>query len=319
MAQRFRLIFLVSFESLGVHNLQTPPRVRACGPADPGPMGHVPEDLAAGTGPSGHVPQAIPAPGFRPLVAGRPAMGKSALALQMAADIAKQGIPVGYISLEMPAKDLATRFLARAARVDQGKLLLGKVTPDEVAKVERVKGAGSIPLAVSAPIDSTFAGVLAQMTSLRRRHGAQVVVIDYLGLVSEASGRNESRQDVIARMSRALKQYALRHEAVVIVVSQLNRALAGRADKRPQMTDLRESGSLEQDSDIIIMVHRPDVYDPEDRVGEAELIVEKSRLGTTGIADVVFQGAYGAFVPMARTPEPQRSAAGYGGVRDGAW
>jgi replicative DNA helicase len=245
-------------------------------------------------------------PGQFILIAARPAMGKSVLAGDIARTTAiRNDIPTVFFSLEMGRKELEKRFLAAQATyplhwmktkgpIDDGKVL---------DLIEAGKDMQSSPLFIVADTGVTLAKIRSHCRRVQRQHGLGLVVIDYLQLMSgETTGRGDNRQQEVSRISRGLKTLAMDLQVPVIALSQLNRGPEQRQDKKPQVADLRESGSLEQDADIVILLHREDAYEKESpRAGEADLIVAKHRNGPTQTITVAFQGHYARFVDMAQT------------------
>jgi replicative DNA helicase len=177
---------------------------------------------------------------------------------------------------------------------------------DNVA-VAKLIGAGqdmqAAPLHIVADTGITLAKIRSQCRRIQRKHGLGLVVIDYLQLMGgESTGRNDNRQQEVSRISRGLKTLAMDLAVPVVALSQLNRGPEQRQDKKPMTADLRESGSLEQDADIVILLHREDAYEKDSpRAGEADLIVAKHRNGPTATITVAFQGHFARFVDMAQT------------------
>ncbi|MGW2721368.1 replicative DNA helicase [Streptomyces sp. NPDC001492] len=245
-------------------------------------------------------------PGQFILIAARPAMGKSVLAGDFARYTAiRNDIPTAFFSLEMGRKELEKRFLsAQATYPLHWMKAKGPVDDGKVMKlVEAGKDMQSSPLFIVADTGITLAKIRSHCRRVQRQHGLGLIVIDYLQLMSgESQGRNDNRQQEVSRISRGLKTLAMDLQVPVIALSQLNRGPEQRQDKKPMVSDLRESGSLEQDADIVILLHREDAYDKETpRAGEADLIVAKHRNGPTATITVAFQGHYARFVDMAQT------------------
>ena len=232
------------------------------------------------------------------ILAARPAMGKTALALNIAQNAALiDGVGVGLFSLEMSRGQLVTRMLCCQARVEAGRVRTGKLTADDW---ERLLDASDALRKASIYIDDT-PGV--NITDLRIRakqlKAAQpnlgLVVIDYLQLMQGEDPR-ASRQQQISDISRGLKILAKDLEIPVLALSQLNRAVEQRADKRPMVSDLRESGAIEQDADVIMFIYRDEIYNPDTAdKGLAEVIIAKQRNGPTGTVKLVFQGQFARF------------------------
>lgn len=227
-------------------------------------------------------------PGQFIIIAARPAVGKSTIATDFlrAASI-KAGIPAAMFSLEMDRNEIMRRLISAEAKVELQKIRKKTLDQDDIEAIRLVK-----PIIDAAPMylnDSpglTPAIMRAQCQRLKARGQLGVVFLDYLQLME--SGRPvESRQQEVSEFSRAMKLIAKELEVPVIALSQLNRGSEQRADKRPQMSDLRESGSLEQDADVIILLDRPEQRDPTDRPGQADLILAKQRNGPTGTVPII--------------------------------
>lgn len=245
-------------------------------------------------------------PGQLILIAARPAMGKSVLAGDIARTTAiRNDIPTAFFSLEMGRKELEKRFLAAHATYplhwmkNKGPLDDAKI----LDLIEAGKDMQASPLFIVADTGVTVAKIRSHCRRVQRQHGLGLVVVDYLQLMGgESNGRGDNRQQEVSRISRGLKTLAMDLQVPVVALSQLNRGPEQRQDKKPQVSDLRESGSLEQDADIVILLHREDAYQKESvRAGEADLIVAKHRNGPTATITVAFQGHYARFVDMAAT------------------
>jgi replicative DNA helicase len=193
------------------------------------------------------------------------------------------------------------RLLSAETRIPLQTMRTGRMTDDDWMKLtRRLDDLAAAALFIDDSPHLTMMEVRAKARRLRQRHDLKLVVVDYLQLMN-SSKRVESRQQEVAEMSRSLKLLAKELEVPVIALSQLNRNPESRADKRPMLSDLRESGAIEQDADVIILLHREDMYEPESpRAGEADLIVAKHRNGPTGTVAVAFQGQYSRFADMAR-------------------
>jgi len=228
-------------------------------------------------------------------------MGKTAFALGMAANSAMQGIPALYFSLEMSHLEIAQRVLCAEARVDATRMRNGRLLEGDWPKISHAIGRlGNAPLYIDDNPNVTVMDIRAKARRMKSRDGIGLVVVDYLQLMT---GRNsaENRQVEISEISRGLKILARELEIPVVALSQLSRGLESRADKRPMLADLRESGAIEQDADVVMFIYRDDVYNPEsaDR-GAAEIIVAKHRNGPTGSIQLAFVGTYARFTNMAR-------------------
>jgi replicative DNA helicase len=246
-------------------------------------------------------------PGQVAIVAGRPSMGKSTLATDIARHAAKANIPAAIFSLEMSKLEIVTRVLAAESKVPLHVLRTGRLTDEDWGKLARCMGeVGEAPLFIDDSSNLNLAEIRAKARRLKQRHGLRLIVVDYLQLMSTPK-RAESREREVAELSRGLKLLAKEVECPIIVVSQLNRGPEQRADKRPMMADLRESGSQEQDADIVILLHREDYYDKgSPRTGEADLIVAKSRNGPQDTVTVAAQLHIARFVDMALVDGPHR-------------
>jgi replicative DNA helicase len=245
-------------------------------------------------------------PGQFILIAARPAMGKSVLAGDFARYTAiRNDIPTLFFSLEMGRKELEKRFLAAQATYPLHWMKAkGPIDDGKVMKlIEAGKDMQSSPLFIVPDTGITLAKIRSHCRRIQRQHGLGLVVVDYLQLMSgESQGRGDNRQQEVSRISRGLKTLAMDLGIPVIALSQLNRGPEQRQDKKPMVSDLRESGSLEQDADMVILLHREDAYEKDSpRAGEADLIVAKHRNGPTATITVAFQGHYARFVDMAQT------------------
>ncbi|WP_392543633.1 replicative DNA helicase [Oryzobacter telluris] len=238
-------------------------------------------------------------PGQMIVVAARPAVGKSTLGIDIVRAAAiKHKMAAAVFSLEMSRTEITMRILAAEATIQLQDLRKGLKSQDQWNKLARIMGKISdSPLFIDDSPNMSLMEIRAKARRLKQQHDLKLIVIDYLQLMS--SGKKvESRQQEVAEFSRALKLLAKELEVPVIAISQLNRGPEQRTDKRPQMSDLRESGSIEQDADVVILLHR-DRSDPE-RDGEADVIVAKHRNGPTKDIVLAFQGHYARFNNMAR-------------------
>jgi replicative DNA helicase len=241
-------------------------------------------------------------PGQMIIVAGRPAMGKSTVGLDFARSCSiKNGLTSVIFSLEMGRNEITMRLLSAEARVALHHMRSGNMTDDDWARLARRMGeVSAAPLFIDDSPNMSMMEIRAKCRRLKQRHDLRLVVVDYLQLMSGGgSKRAESRQQEVSEMSRNLKLLAKELEVPIVAIAQLNRGPEMRADKKPMMSDLRESGSLEQDADVVILLHREAAYEAESpRAGEADLIVAKHRNGPTSIITVAFQGHYSRFVDM---------------------
>ncbi len=225
------------------------------------------------------------------IIAGRPSMGKTSLALNIAQNVAtKEGVPVGIFSLEMSKEQLIDRLLASEAGIDSWKLRTGSLEDKDFEKINKAMG-----ILAEAPIfidDSAMANVMEMRTKARRlqsEHDLGLLVVDYLQLMS---GRNsgENRVHEISEITRGLKGLARELNVPVIALSQLSRSVEQRSPKIPQLSDLRDSGSIEQDADVVMFIYREDYYDKEtDKKNIADILIKKHRNGPTGEVELFFQ------------------------------
>jgi replicative DNA helicase len=255
--------------------------------------------------------------GFQPgnliIIAARPAMGKSALVTNIAENVAlhkHDPRPVALFSLEMSESELAQRFIASRAKIKGDDLRKGRLKEERKWKLvlDAAEAYSNAPLHLD---DSSDIGILEIRAKARRLHsqmqakygGLGLIIVDYLQLM-RPDGRVESRVEQVGQMSRGLKILARELKVPVIALSQLSRGVESRTDKRPLLSDLRESGQLEQDADLVVFIYRDEYYNPEttDRPGEADLLIAKHRNGAVGEVPLVFQNEFVRF--MNRTHEP---------------
>jgi replicative DNA helicase len=235
------------------------------------------------------------------VIAARPAMGKSALALDIArAASVRSGLTSVLFSLEMSRNEITMRLLSAEARVPLQAMRTGQLGEDDWTRLaRRMSEVVDAPLFIDDSPNMSMVEIRSKCRRLKQRHDLKLVIVDYLQLMSSPK-RVENRQQEVSELSRSLKLLAKELQVPVVALAQLNRGPELRSDKRPLLADLRESGSIEQDSDVVILLHREDVYEPESpRAGEADLIVAKHRNGPTATVTVAFQGHYSRFVDMA--------------------
>ncbi len=236
------------------------------------------------------------------IVGARPAMGKTAFGLGLATHVAQTtGRPVLVFSLEMGHNELTQRILSSEARVDSTKMRNGRLSESDWAKIGRAIGRLEVPLFLDDNPRVTVMEIRAKARRLKARHGSlALIVVDYLQLMS-GGGPVENRQLEVSEISRNLKILAREMEVPIVALSQLSRNLEARGDKRPMLSDLRESGSLEQDADVVMFLYRDEVYNSESPdKGSAEVIVAKHRSGPIGTKRLVFLGQYTRFDNAAR-------------------
>jgi replicative DNA helicase len=239
-------------------------------------------------------------PGQMIIIAARPAVGKSTLALDIARSASiRNGLTSVIFSLEMSQIEITMRLLSAEASIPLSHIRGGRMSDQDWNRVSAKMGQVSeAPLFIDDSPNLTMMEIRAKARRLKQRHDLKLVIIDYIQLMS--SGKKvESRQLEVSEFSRQLKLLAKELDVPVVALSQLNRGPEQRTDKRPMLSDLRESGSLEQDSDVVILLNRPDLHDRDsDRAGEADFDVAKHRNGPTKLITVAFQGHYSRFADM---------------------
>ncbi len=238
------------------------------------------------------------------ILAARPSMGKTAFALNIARNVAfQERRPVAVFSLEMSNEQLSMRLLTSEARIDSSRLKNGFISQEDWQDVtQAASDLNELPIYIDDSPNITAMEIRAKARKMMQKHGdLGLIIIDYLQLM-RASVKSDRRDLEIADISRALKSLAKELNIPVIALSQLNRMLEQRSDKRPMMSDLRESGALEQDADIVAFIYRDEVYNKEPdnpKKGTAEIIVSKNRNGETGVCHMHFHGAYTRFEELA--------------------
>src|SRR5690606_13494725 len=274
------------------------------------------------------------------ILAGRPSMGKTALATNIAFNIAKayrkgtrpdgtggavEGGVVGFFSLEMSSEQLAARILSEAARVPSNRIREGSMTEEEMRRfIEAAKALENAPLFIDDTPALPISTIAARARRLKRQHGLDALFIDYLQLARPASARSDGRVQEVSEITQGLKAIAKELNIPVIALSQLSRQVENRDDKRPQLSDLRESGSIEQDADVVMFVFREEYYmersqprenteehrqwqqDMETVTGKADVIIGKQRHGPTGTVTLQFTPEFTRFSNLAasqRLPE----------------
>jgi replicative DNA helicase len=259
--------------------------------------------------------------GFQPselvILAARPSMGKTALVCNWAQAIARtSGKAVLIFSLEQSKLELAERFMCMTAQIDGHKLRCGDIDDEERQKLlDASHELSEIPIYIDdQPVRNT-SQIGAISRRLKRRHDVGLMIIDYLQLI-EPEDRRAPREQQIAQITRRLKQLAKELAIPVMALAQLNRGVELREDKRPRLADLRESGAIEQDADLVMFLHRPDAYDPEDHPNEAELLIAKHRSGPTGIVRLTWRKQFlrfESYSPLAETAGGYLGGDGFGG------
>ena len=236
-------------------------------------------------------------PGDLIIIAGRPSMGKTTLAVNIAENAAiGSKIPPALFSMEMPAQQLAFRMISSLGRVDQTHLRTGTFPDEDWSRINTaVQLMSEAPIFIDDTPGLSPTEIRARSRRLQREHGLGLIVVDYLQLMS-VPGSNENRATEISEISRSLKALARELSVPIIALSQLNRSVEQRTDKRPVMSDLRESGAIEQDADLIIFIHREEVYNQDTpRKGIADIVIAKQRNGPIGDFPLTFVGRYTKF------------------------
>jgi len=247
--------------------------------------------------PSGFIDLDKKTNGFQPsdliIIAGRPSMGKTAFCLNIAEFVAiDKQIPVAFFSLEMSKEQLAYRLLSSQTGISVSNLRNGIIAKEEWSKISVAAGKlAEGKLFIDDTPAMTILEIRAKARRLKSQENIQLLIIDYLQLIRGLTGNDNSREREISEISRSLKNLARELKIPVVALSQLNRAVEQRSDKRPQLADLRESGAIEQDADVILFIYRDEVYhkDREDNKGLAEIIIGKQRNGPTGTIKLYFQ------------------------------
>lgn len=237
------------------------------------------------------------------IVGARPSVGKTAFALNIAQNVAtKTGENVAIFSLEMGAEQLVMRMLCAEGNIDAQRLRTGSLTDEDWGKLTMAMGSLSN---AGIYIDDTpgvrVQDIRSKCRRLKQEHGIGMILIDYLQLILGSGRSGENRQQEVSEISRSLKQLARELEVPVIALSQLSRGVEQRQDKRPMMSDIRESGSIEQDADIVAFLYRDDYYDKEsENKNIIEIIIAKQRNGPTGTVSLAFVKEYNKFVNLER-------------------
>jgi replicative DNA helicase len=234
------------------------------------------------------------------IIAARPGVGKSTLGLDFArAASIQHGLCSAFFSLEMTKTEIVMRLISAEAQVPLNEIRRGHMSDENWRRIARkTADVSSAPLFIDDSPNQTMMEIRAKARRLKQRHDLKLVIVDYMQLMSSGK-RVESRQLEVSEFSRQMKLLAKELDVPVVALSQLNRGPEQRTDKKPMLSDLRESGSLEQDADVVILLHRDDMYNnASERAGEADLIVAKHRNGQTRTVTVAFQGHYSRFVDM---------------------
>lgn len=236
------------------------------------------------------------------IVAGRPSMGKTTFAMNLAEHAAiKSKEPVAVFSMEMPADSLAMRMLSSLGQIDQTRLRSGRLNDDDWPRLtSAIALLNEAPLFIDDTPALTVTELRARARRLKREHGLSMIVIDYIQLMQGSGNSSENRATEISEISRSLKALGKELNVPIVALSQLNRSLEQRPNKRPVMSDLRESGAIEQDADLIVFIYRDEVYNEDSpEKGKAEIIISKQRNGPIGTVALTFQGKYTRFENFA--------------------
>lgn len=232
------------------------------------------------------------------IIAARPAMGKSTLAVQIAEHVARTGGTALVLSQEMSYQQLADRLIASAGRVSMSDIITGELTDEGWNRVSAAVGSlHELPLYLDDQASLTLADVCSKARMTKRKHGLSLLVVDYLQLMT---GNGNNRNTEIEEISRGLKSLAKELKIPVIALSQLSRECEKRANKRPMLSDLRDSGAIEQDADVVLFIYRDEIYNPDSmEKGIAEILIRKNRQGAIGDVRMVFAGEFSRFDDLA--------------------
>ncbi len=238
------------------------------------------------------------------VLAGRPSMGKTALAMQIATHVA-ESLPVQIFSLEMGSEQLAMRMAASRARIDLMALRSGNLHDEDWTRLTyALERLHKLPIYIDDRAGLSVGQIRARARQTKRKHGLGLVVVDYIGLIA---GDGQNRTETVSEISRGMKAMARELGVPVIALSQLSRKVEERGDKRPMMSDLRDSGSIEQDADVVMLMYRDDYYNPDSQwKGVAECIVAKQRNGPTGMLPLTFIAEYAQFADFAGNYQPEQ-------------
>ena len=266
-------------------------------------------------------------PGELTIIAARPSMGKTALSLSIAQNVAlKQKAKLAYFSVEMAKEQMMMRILASEAKISLSDIRVGRVNDGAWPKlIQTAARVSEAPIYIDDTSGISPFEIRAKARRLKSQHGLDIIMVDYLQIM-DLKQKVESRERAVSEISRTLKAIAKELHVPVVALAQLNRGVEGRGDKRPMLSDLRESGSIEQDADVIMMIYREGYYDREnpDAQEEAEIIIGKQRNGPTGVVKLKWESKFGKFSDYDYSsqnqnplppppPPPQRGPPGPGG------
>lgn len=234
------------------------------------------------------------------IVGARPSVGKSALLIQSALHASLQGIPFLFCSMEMNVDTVINRMVAQLVNLDSRKMQSGKLgEADWTTFMDGITQVSNLPFVVDDSSTLTVASLRRKAKRAVRRDGCRIVFVDYLQLMTGV-GKQENRTQEIGSISRGLKELAMELNVPVYAAVQVSRASEMRADKHPQLSDLRESGSIEADADVVILLHRPDMYKPEDRANQVDMDVKKNRHGPRGMITCYYKSETTRFTDMVK-------------------
>ncbi len=229
------------------------------------------------------------------LIAARPAVGKTSFSLNLATNMALNGKKVAYFSLEMSGEELANRVISSTSKIDSSRARTGQLLDsDWIAMVETLPILAQTSFYINDTAGATIYDIKNKSKKLKKEHGLDIIFIDYLQIMSSHS-KSDNRQQVISEISRELKILAKDLEIPIVALSQLSRAVESRSDHRPMLSDLRESGAIEQDADIVSFLYKEHAYDPEADPSIVELIIAKHRAGSTGTVTLGWDGDHTRF------------------------
>jgi len=253
------------------------------------------------------------------ILAARPAMGKSALAANIANNVAEKGTPVGFYSLEMSSEQVATRIICARAGLPVDRAMRGQLNDEELHRFgEKAAFVSGLPLTIDESGGISIAQLAARARRLKRKRGIGLLIVDYLQLMVGASKRGDNRVQEITEITTGLKALAKELRIPILALSQLSRKVEEREDKRPHLSDLRDSGSIEQDADVVMFISREEYYLEQERpsvnepnalagwmakmawvAGKAQVIISKQRHGATGIIQLQFDASLTRFSDLA--------------------